>query len=799
MTPMLHARKRPVPYLVVGLLSLGLLAGCQPTGGEGGSQMREVTQYSIEDFLGNVNYSGASFSPDNTKLLVSSDQSGIYNAYAFPAGGGEPVQLTTSTDDYVIAMGYFPDDERFLYTSDQGGNELNHVYVQDTEGNATDLTPGEDLKANFYGWAQDDQSFFVGPHERDQRFFDVYEYQTDGYERAMIFQNDEAYTFSDISPDRRFIALGKTKTNADSDVYLYDRETEELKHLTPHEGDIINSPQSFSPDGASFYYLTDQDSEYQYLVRYDLGTEERETVVQTEWDVWYGYFSKNGKYMVVGINNDARTELRIYDAATMELVDLPDLGEADITSVGFSGDESHMAFYASSSRMPRDLFVYDFSAADPTQLTHSLNESIDPYDLVDGQVARFASYDGVEVPGILYKPHQAGPGNEAPALVWVHGGPGGQSRIGYYYLTQYLVNHGYAIFAINNRGSSGYGKTFFHLDDRKHGEADLDDCVESKKLLADTGWIDTERIGIIGGSYGGYMTLAALTFRPEAFDLGVDLFGISNWHRTVTNIPPWWESFREALQKEMGDFEDEAFFRAKSSKSRIGYYYLTQYLVNHGYAIFAINNRGSSGYGKTFFHLDDRKHGEADLDDCVESKKLLADTGWIDTERIGIIGGSYGGYMTLAALTFRPEAFDLGVDLFGISNWHRTVTNIPPWWESFREALQKEMGDFEDEAFFRAKSPLFHASNIVRPLMVLQGANDPRVLKVESDEIVEAVKANGVPVDYVLFDDEGHGFIKKENQEEAARRILAFLDEHLKKAETDADALPQPATSDASE
>ena len=660
MIPTLYATKRPLLYLVVGVLTLGLMSGCEPIEGDAGSQMRAVAQYSIEDFLGNVNYRGASFSPDNTKLLVSSDRSGIYNAYAFPVDGGEPVQLTQSTDDYVQVMGYFPNDERFLYTSDQGGNELNHVYVQDPDGNATDLTPGENLKASFYGWAQDDASFFIGTNERDQRFFDVYEYQPDGYAREMIFQNDEGYNFSGVSPDRRYILLGKTKTNADSDIYLYDRETQQMKHVTPHEGDVINNPQTFSPDGQSLYYLTDQDSEYQYLVRYDLATEARETVVQTDWDVWYGYFSKNGKYLVVGINNDARTELRVYDAATMAMVDLPDLGEADITSVGFSRDENHMAFYASSSRMPRDLFVYHFAGDEPAkQLTHSLNENIDPYDLVDGEVARFASYDGVEVPGILYKPHQAGPDNKVPALVWVHGGPGGQSRIGYYYLTQYLVNHGYAIFAINNRGSSGYGKTFFHLDDQKHG--------------AD------------------------------------------------------------------------------------------------------------------------------DLDDCVESKKMLAATGWIDAERIGIIGGSYGGYMTLAALTFRPEAFDVGVDLFGISNWHRTVTNIPPWWESFREALQKEMGNFDDEEFFRAKSPLFHASNIVRPLMVLQGANDPRVLKVESDEIVEAVKANGVPVEYVLFEDEGHGFVKKENQEEAARRILAFLDEHLKKAETDTDALPQPATSDASE
>ena len=659
MTSTLFVHKRPAFLLAVGVLGLTLLAGCEPVGDYAGSEMRQVAQYSIEDFLGTVSYRGASFSPDNSKILVSSNESGIFNAYALPVDGSAPIQLTNSTDEYIFARGYFPNDERFLYTSDQGGNELNHVYVQDAESNVTDLTPGDGLKASFYGWAQDDQSFFIGTNERDNRFFDVYEYQTDGYAREMIYQNDEAYNFADISPDRRYVALGKTRTNADSDVYLYDRETGEMKHLTAHEGDVQNSPRSFTPDGASLYYVTDQDSEFQHLVRYDLESEQSETVVQVDWDVWYGYNSKHGKDFVVGINNNARTELRIYDAATMEPIALPDMGEANISSGSISRDESQMAFYASSSRMPGDLFVYDFSGEAPTQLTHSLNTNVDPDDLVDGQAVRFTSYDGVEVPGILYKPHQAGPENKVPALVWVHGGPGGQSRIGYSYLSQYLVNHGYAIFAINNRGSSGYGKTFNHLDDRKHGADDLDDCVESKKMLAE---------------------------------------------------------------------------------------------------------------------MD-----------------------WIDSERIGIIGGSYGGYMTLAALTFRPEAFDVGVDLYGISNWHRTVTNIPPWWESFREALEKEMGDFDDEEFFRAKSPLFHASNIVRPLMVLQGANDPRVLKAESDEIVAAVRANGVPVDYVLFDDEGHGFIKKKNQEEAARRILAFLDEHLKNPKTDTDALPQPSSDGGSE
>ncbi|MEL6763583.1 MAG: alpha/beta fold hydrolase, partial [Cyanobacteria bacterium J06607_6] len=388
------------------------------------------------------------------------------------------------------------------------------------------------------------------------------------------------------------------------------------------------------------YYRTDKDSEFLYLMRYELSTGKHEKLLSADWDIVGASLSKHGKYLVISINNDARTELRVYDAATLTPIDLPQLPEAAISSVKIAATEDRGAFYASSSKMPRDLFVYDFSGEEPTRLTRSLNPNIDPEDLLEGQVVRFASYDDLEIPGILYLPLQASENVLVPALVWVHGGPGGQSRVGYSALIQYLVNH--------------------------------------------------------------------------------------------------------------------------------------------RYAIYAINNRGSSGYGKTFYHLDDRKHGDVDLRDVVESKQMLIETGQIDPQRIGIIGGSYGGYMVLAALAFQPDVFDVGVDIFGVSNWVRTLQSIPPWWESHRKALEQEMGDFDDEVFLRAKSPLFHTEHIVKPLMVLQGANDPRVLKVESDEIVEAVQARGIPVEYVVFEDEGHGFVKKENQIRGYKAILDFVETHLK-------------------
>lgn len=650
----------------LGLLAAGWLAGCSAPApdGDAGDTATAHAEYSIEDFLATTRIRGASFSPDRSKILISSDQSGIFNAYAVAAADGAMTQLTDLTET-VQTISYFPHDERFLYNADQGGNELDHLYVKEMDGSTVDLTPGEQLKAFFGGWADDERSFFVLTNERDQRYFDVYEVTVDGYQRQPFYQDEEGLQFGGVSPDKRTIAFTRPNTRQDSDVLLYDRDSGQTRVLTTHEGDVVNDFADFSPAGDAVYYTTDAGSEFLYLMRQDLATGASREVVRTDWDVAFADFSRDGHYLVVGINNDAVTELRLYRVSAgdeaagggeqLTQVELPAMGSLNIVNVILAPDSSQMAFYAASSRSPNDLYLYGLDGSAPRQLTRSLNPAIDPQQLVEAEVVRFASFDGVEIPGLLYRPIQASATAKVPALVWVHGGPGGQSRVGYDPLQQYLINHGYAIFAINNRGSGGYGKTFSELDDRAHGAGDLDDCVTSKQMLIDTGWVDPAKIGILGGSYGGYMVAAALAFRPEEFDVGVNLFGVTNWLRTLRSIPPWWEAARKSLYKEMGD----------------------------------------------------------------------------------------------------PD---------------------------------------KDEEYLRSISPLFHAENIQRPLLVLQGANDPRVLQVESDEIVEKVRANGVPVVYEIFDDEGHGFNRKINREAGYRKILEFLDQYLKgEAPAGADASGQEA------
>lgn len=607
---------------------------------------RQPARYSAETFFATTSYSmaapaGFGFSADGDSLLINSDKSGVFNAYMLPLDGGEPVPATSSTDNATFAQSFFPNDDRILFTADEGGNELNHIYVRNPDGSVRDLTPGEEVKADFLDWSSDGRTFWLTTNERDPQMFDIYAYDSETYERKRIFTN-LGFIVGAISPDGRYVALQKERTSADNDLYLADLQAGgEPKLITPHEGNVSYGIYDFTPDGRSLVYATNEAGEFNQAWTYGLADGSKEPLIAADWDVMYLFYSPSGRYRVSALNADASTDLSIVDSAGNPVV-LSGIPEGDIGQVRFNRDETMVAFTVSSDTSPSDIFVADLATGQARRMTHALNPKIDEDDLVEATVARFKSYDGLEIPGILYRPHQASAANPVPALVLVHGGPGGQSRRGYSAMIQHLVNHGYAVYAINNRGSSGYGKTFFHMDDRRHGDVDLKDVVASKDFLAGMDWIDGERIGVMGGSYGGYMVAAALAFHPETFDVGVNIFGVTNWVRTLQSIPPYWAAFKESLYDEMGDPATDA-------------------------------------------------------------------------ER------------------------------------HRRI------------------------------SPLFHAENIVKPLLVVQGANDPRVLQVESDELVAAVRANGVPVEYLVFPDEGHGFLRRQNRIAASDAYVRFLDTYLKR------------------
>lgn len=640
----------PVIRLIVSLASVVAATVVLTACSEAPVETEEVAvplsppTYSAAAFYNSVSVSLAgdhAWSADNSKLLIQSDVTGIFNAYALDVATSQLEPLTQSTDQTMRVASWFPTDDRAIVVADQGGDELNHVYVRELDGTLTDLTPGQGHRAMFAGFLDDGSAFSVASNERNPQFFDLYAYDTSDYSRELIFQNDAGFMVA-AGTDDGLLALIKANSSADSDIFLVDlnEPDAEPELITPHEGNISYGVFDFTRDGSKLIFATNEHGEFREAWSYDVETGEKAPYVAADWDIAFLGFSRSGRYRIVGTNEDARIKVDITDLETGEPVALPDLPDGAFGQVRFSRDESQMAFMLFSDTSPADIYHVDLAAGTVKRHTQTLNTAIDEDRLVASEVVRYPSYDGLEIPSILYRPKDASAENPVPALVWVHGGPGGQSTTGYNPLVQHLVNHGYAILMANNRGSSGYGKTFFHMDDRKHGDVDLKDIVEGRTYLESLDWVDGDRIGIIGGSYGGYMVGAALAFEPGVFDVGINIFGVMNWVRTLSNIPPWWGANKDALYDEMGDPA-------------------------------------------------------------------------MDAER------------------------------------HRAI------------------------------SPLFHAENIKVPLLVVQGANDPRVLQVESDEIVAAVRANDVPVEYVLFDDEGHGFTKRVNRITASEAYVGFLDEHL--------------------
>ena len=539
--------------LTVGFVLSCLFAISSPLrADDGAAKSRPSRQYTIEQFLATTMISSPAISADGSHVLFTSDASGIPNVYTVPFAGGEAVPLTRSTTDSTFAVSYFPKDDRVLFTHDRGGNEQNHLYVLD-KGALTDLTPGEKLKAEFAGWSHDDSAFFVITNQRDPRFFDIYRHDAGDYKRTLLYENPGGYLPSEVSGDGRFVALDKPKTTSDSDIYLWDTRSRVLTHVSPHSGAATFRTAEFDPDSKWLYYLTNQGGEFMRVRRYELATGKHEDVESADWDIVFTRFSRNGRYRVTAVNEDGRTVIRLHETRTGKLVAPPRLPEGDVTSVVISRNEDRMVISLAGDRSPTNLYAASIGGTEATRLTNSLSKEINPEDLVDSRVVRFKAADGMTIPSIFWKPRQASPEHKVAAMVWVHGGPGGQTRKGYNALIQYLVNHGYAVLGINNRGSSGYGQKFFVADDRKHGREPLRDCVNAKDYLSGMPDIEPGKIGIIGGSYGGYMVLAALAFEPTSFVLGVDIFGVSNWLRTLESIPPYWEAQRQALYQEIGD------------------------------------------------------------------------------------------------------------------------------------------------------------------------------------------------------------------------------------------------------
>ncbi len=603
---------------------------------------KDVKQYNIEQLYNNNTIFGSAFNADETKLLINSNVTGIQNVYELNISDTAVTALTRSAKESFYSIDYIRGTGNYLYNADKGGDENDHIYLQKPgTDSARDITPWPGSQNNVYGWNNNRTSLYISSNKRNPKFFDIWKLDTATWTPVLLYQNDSGYSPGAISKTERYITLTKSITTDKNELYLYDLSNKTMKRLS-NDNEATWHPEDFEKNDNILYYNTNDGNEFSYLVKYDISSGMAGKLYETNWDVVGMNISENEKYHTILINEDGKNKVLLFDHATNKPVDFPAITDGDVKGVIISPSEKNMMLTVGSSRSPNNLYVYNFEKKELKQLTQTLNKEVNVDDMVKAEVVRFKSFDGKEIPAIYYKPHTASKDHKVPAMLWIHGGPGGQSRANFSNDIQYLVNHGYAVLAVNNRGSSGYGKTFYKMDNKDHSNGDLKDCVWAKKWLQQQDYIDSSKIGIEGGSYGGCMVMGALAFYPDEFKVGVNLFGVTNWIRTLRSIPPYWESFRKALYEEMGD----------------------------------------------------------------------------------------------------PNT--------------------------------------ADSVRLRQISPLFNYEKITKPFIVFQGMNDVRVLPVESEEIVAGAKKKGIPVDYVTYPDEGHGFVKKENQITTSKRTLDFLDKYLK-------------------
>ena len=276
----------------------------------------EVKKYNVDDFFDTKSVIGSGFNTDETKVLMTSNFNGIFNVYEVTIADTVAKALTNSEKESLFAGDYVPGSSKFIYSSDQGGNENSQLYVVDqTSSKTTNITPWENTSNSFLGWSLDKKNLYVQSNKRDVKYFDIYKMDTVSWKPNLLYKNESGITASGISPSERYLTLTKEITTDKNELYLYDLKTKKQKKLSSDKEASWN-PMAFEKNDSILYYTTNEDKEFSYLVKYNINSEKAEIVFQDNWDVMYMSLSENEKYRVVFINNLGKKKVLILEHDT---------------------------------------------------------------------------------------------------------------------------------------------------------------------------------------------------------------------------------------------------------------------------------------------------------------------------------------------------------------------------------------------------------------------------------------------------------------------------------------------------
>ncbi|MDM7923419.1 MAG: S9 family peptidase, partial [Pyrinomonadaceae bacterium] len=538
--------------------------------------------YTIQQYLSIKSAGSPQFSPDGKEIAFLTNVSGTSQVWKKTLPNGKPVQLT-SFEDNVSFVRWLPDGS-MIFGKARGGDENTQFFKMKADGSSiVQLTQDPRVRHNF-GFVSDDGKWIVyASNKRNRNFFDVYAMELATGEEELQYQQDgnNSPVAGNTDGSKLVVSRSGTELSLDNNLYLVDVRSKIEILLTPHEGSAQFGDVTFMPDGRSILLTHNDKREFASLATLGLrnradannwGPDNREMRIldEAQWDVDSVEVPNDPTRFAYVLNREGFSELYLRDIETDGKPLVTSIGakktrvalpaQGIVGGVTFSPDQKKLAFSFSSSRNNGDVWLYDIKSKKLTQVTESDRAGIPRESFISPELIKFKTFDGREIPAWYYKPVPAAgsvvptvTGKRTvnmrsplvPVIVSVHGGPEGQSRPGFNALFQYYLSRGYAVLDPNVRGSTGYGKTYTHLDDVEKREDSVKDLAAAHDWLVKSGGADPKRIAVMGGSYGGYMTMAAITLYPDLWAAAVNTVGIVNWETFLQNTSGYRRRQRE--------------------------------------------------------------------------------------------------------------------------------------------------------------------------------------------------------------------------------------------------------------
>ena len=524
----------------------------------------------LKDFFDNPKISSAAISPDGKRLAFLAPEGGRLNVWVCDLAKGldSAKAITHDTERGIASFAWTRDSRYVLFEQDQGGNENFHLFRADPlrpDAKSLDLTPMSGSRAEIIDLPRERPGeALVAINARDPRYFDAYRLDLASGEFTLVETNPgdvDAWHVDTHGDIRACSAQVGTKT----EIRVRDSATGPFRTLATYSDEDSPEVHGFSPDGAFLYFSSARAADTTRLVKLDLKSG-LETLIEADPDYDLGdvlISDRTNELLGVAYDRDRLTYKPFDKQFARDLEILGKLHDGEIIFRSCTDDEEKWIIAYNSPTDPGATYLYD-RATGEAQFLYRPRPWLPRNELVDMQPISFPSRDGLTIHGYLSLPKGVPPKN-LPTMLVVHGGPWARDRWGYDPEVQFLANRGFAVLQLNYRGSTGYGKKFLNAGNREWGGKMLDDLVDGANWIVHQGIAGKGRLGIYGGSYGGYATLSALAFRPKVFACGVDYVGVSNLLTFMNTIPPYWETFRELMYKRVGNPEtDKDLLRARS-------------------------------------------------------------------------------------------------------------------------------------------------------------------------------------------------------------------------------------------